>query len=207
MVTSFFYILFFAFLLIPLLPFLLIIALLIAFTSGRPILFTQKRIGKNNQPFLIYKYRTMGINADKKQRNLRDYNEAKEPAFKIHDDPRFTGIGKFLSHTGLDELPQLWNVVKGEMSLIGPRPLPLSEAKQLKPWQQARHQVKPGIISPWVLNGYHSNSFDEWMKSDILYAQQKTLAGDLILFLNAGLFWLHLLWRQLKESLSSPKPE
>ena len=141
----------------------------------------------------------MVVGAEKKQRGLIKKNEAQGPVFKIHNDPRFTPFGRFLSHTGLDELPQLINVFRGKMSIIGPRPLPVLEAKHLKPWQQERHKVKPGIISPWVLNGYHSNSFDEWMKSDIAYAYNKSLTGDLALFFNACFFWLHLVVKHFKE--------
>ncbi len=119
--------------------------------------------------------------AQRLQKKYTKFNEADGPVFKIHDDPRFTPIGKFLSHTGLDELPQLWNVLKGDMAFFGPRPLPVAEAKKLKTWQQARHAIKPGIISPWVFEGYHSKSFVEWMKSDITYAKSKSFISDCIL--------------------------
>jgi len=132
---------------------------------------------------MMYKFRTMEVGADAFQKKLQKYNEADGPVFKIRNDPRFTPIGKFLSHTGLDELPQLWNVLKGDMALIGPRPLPAGEASQLTRWQQKRHVVKPGIISPWVLNGYHSKPFTAWMQSDIEYVKQKSFWFDLMLSL------------------------
>jgi len=127
--------------------------------------------------------------AESEQKLLRRRNEATGPVFKIHNDPRFTVIGKFLSHTGLDELPQLWNVLKGEMAIVGPRPLPVFEVKHLTEWQKKRHDIKPGIISPWIVEGYHRNTFDTWMKSDLAYIQKKSFWYDLGLFYRAvGLF-------------------
>ena len=130
------------------LPLLLVVSGLIVVFSGFPIFFYQKRVGKNGAVFTMYKFRTMVGNAEKAKRNYVSLNESVGPAFKIHNDPRFTPIGKILSHTGLDELPQLFNVLRGDMALIGPRPLPVSEAKKLKPWMHARQQIRPGIISP-----------------------------------------------------------
>ncbi len=113
------------------LPFSVIVAVCIVLFSGPPILFCQKRIGLRGKPFLMYKFRTMDIGAETVKRRMVHLNEADGPVFKIRNDPRFTPIGRFLSHTGLDELPQLINVLKGEMALIGPRPLPVDEAKKL----------------------------------------------------------------------------
>ncbi|OGU58100.1 MAG: hypothetical protein A2V66_11405, partial [Ignavibacteria bacterium RBG_13_36_8] len=157
------------------LPLGLIIAMTIAVTSGFPVIFRQKRVGKGGKTFVMYKFRTMVPNAEALKAKYMHLNTANPPAFKIPDDPRYTKIGKFLSHTGLDELPQLFNVLKGEMALIGPRPLPVQEAVKLKSWQKEREKIKPGIISPWILNGYHKNSFDDWMKSDIEYAGKKSI--------------------------------
>jgi len=197
MIITLFYYLFLTTLFIALIPLQVFIGFIIATTTGFPILFKQYRIGRNNRPFLIYKFRTMNAGAENKQKDLSRANEAQGPVFKIHNDPRFTPFGRFLSHTGLDELPQFINVLKGDMSLVGPRPLPVTEAKKLKRWQQERHRIKPGIISPWVLNGYHSSSFDEWMKSDIIYAEQKSPARDVVLFLNACLFWFFLVMKNI----------
>ena len=130
------------------LPVQVIIVVLIMLTSGFPIIFRQRRMGKKGQPFVMYKFRTMVRDAEKAKRNYVSLNESVGPVFKIHNDPRFTLIGKILSHTGFDELPQLFNVLRGDMALIGPRPLPVSEAKKLKPWMHARQQIRPGIISP-----------------------------------------------------------
>lgn len=182
-------------------PFLFIIATAIYCFNGRPVFFKQKRVGQNGKLFAMYKFRTMVPNAEKLRIKLLKKNEANGLVFKIHNDPRFTGIGKFLSHTGLDELPQLFNVLKGNMALIGPRPLPVYEANKLKKWQQQRHQIKPGILSPWILNGYHSQKFDDWMKSDIQYAKRKSVAIDAILLYKGFILLLTLLWRETLNAL------
>lgn len=164
------------------LPILLAIAVLVGIFSGFPIIFSQKRTGLNGIPFTMYKFRTMIIGAEKLQTKYKKLNIAGGPAFKIPDDPRFTKFGKILSHTGLDELPQLYNVLIGEMALFGPRPLPIPEAAKLNSWQKVRQKIKPGIISPWILNGYHKNTFENWMKSDIEYVKNKSLETDVQLF-------------------------
>ncbi|MCX8009369.1 MAG: sugar transferase [Patescibacteria group bacterium] len=105
----------------------------------------------------------------------KKHNEADGPVFKIHNDPRLTKFGAFLYHTGLDEIPQLFNVLFGTMAIIGPRPLPVEEARKLKPWQKQRECVLPGIISPWILDGYHKNTFNEWMESNIEYTQKQII--------------------------------
>jgi lipopolysaccharide/colanic/teichoic acid biosynthesis glycosyltransferase len=134
--------------------------------------------------------------ADKLKQKLADKNEANGPAFKIYNDPRLTTIGKILSHTGLDELPQLYNILHGDMAIVGPRPLPVPEAKKLLLWQRERTIVKPGIVSPWVVNGYHSNSFEEWMKSDIIYAHSKNMFGDVLLLARGLLFFIELVAKE-----------
>lgn len=173
---------------------------LIMVTDGFPIFFRQKRIGKNNKIFTLFKFRTMVGGADRKQQSLRSHNESDGPVFKIHNDPRFTRIGKFLSHTGLDEFPQLWNVVRGDMALIGPRPLPVSEVAKLKPWMQKRHTVLPGIISPAVLSGNYHSDFDAWMKSDVAYAKEKSINGDIKLLFAAFIFWFKLVKRAVRSA-------
>jgi len=157
------------------------ISVIILFTSGLPIVFKQTRIGKGNKPFVMYKFRTMRAGAEDQQKIYKKQNEADGPVFKIRNDPRFTRFGRFLSHTGLDELPQLWNVIRGDMSLIGPRPLPPDEARKLTRWQRRRHLIKPGIVSPWILNGYHSRPFSDWMNSDIEYSKKKCISYDIFL--------------------------
>lgn len=170
-----------ALLVVAMLPLQFVIAALIMATSGPPILFRQQRVGRGGKAFMLYKFRTMTHGAEKRKKTLQHLNEADGPVFKIRNDPRFTTIGKFLSHAGLDELPQLWNVLRGEMALIGPRPLPVAEAKKLKPWQRERHRIKPGIISPAVFTGNYHTDFDAWIKSDIAYIRQKSVAHDLFL--------------------------
>jgi lipopolysaccharide/colanic/teichoic acid biosynthesis glycosyltransferase len=176
------------------------IMLVILLLDGTPVLFRQRRVGKDGKPFIMYKFRTMVNGAEKKQPMYVRLNESQGPAFKIHDDPRFTKVGKFLSHTGLDELPQLINVLEGTMSLIGPRPLPVSEAKKLKKWMKAREQMRPGIISPAILTGKYHENFDAWMKSDVSYVNQKDPFRDIRLFLKSFPFLAKLFLRSLRES-------
>ncbi len=194
-----FYYLFLFFLLIILSPVILIISICMIIFSGFPILYKQTRVGKQGKPFLMYKFRTMTVDADKMQQKLIIKNEADGPVFKIHDDPRFTRIGKFLSHTGLDELPQLINIVKSDMALIGPRPLPVDEVAKLTKWQKRRHNIKPGIISPWIFDGYHERTFNEWMMSDIRYIQNKSLWTDLILLEKTLLLLFRLILKETKD--------
>jgi lipopolysaccharide/colanic/teichoic acid biosynthesis glycosyltransferase len=180
------YFIFLVMITILIVPLGVFLCLIIALTSGFPVLFVQKRIGKGGKTFTLFKFRTMHVGADALQGSYRRYlNEADGPVFKIRNDPRFTRIGKFLSHTGLDELPQIVNIWKGEMAIIGPRPLPVAEAAKLKSQQRERHLVKPGILSPWVLDGYHTKPFSEWMKSDVAYAKRKNVREDMSLLLRA----------------------
>lgn len=185
------------------LPLLSAISLVIVVSSGFPVFYVQPRVGRNGRAFRIYKFRTMTRDADQAKSSIRELNEAGGPVFKIYHDPRFTSIGKFLSHTGLDELPQLFNIVRGDMAFIGPRPLPVDEARSLKPWQRQRHSVKPGIISPWIFEGYHARSFDEWMKSDVEYAGRKNVARDVSLLGKALLLFGTLI---IREILRPPSP-
>jgi len=128
----------------------------------------------------------MKVGAENDQKKYAHLNEADGPVFKIRNDPRFVGIGKSLARTGLDELPQLINVIKGEMSLVGPRPLPVYEAKKLTNAQKARELVKPGMTSSWVISGAHSLSFAEWMKLDRIYVEKASLLGDLSILLKTS---------------------
>jgi len=191
------YTIFICLLLVLTFPLQVVIATINFVFSGKPVFFVQKRIGKNGKAFLMYKFRTMELDAERKQRVYRKLNEADGPVFKIRNDPRFTNFGKWLSHTGLDELPQLINIIKGDMALFGPRPLPVFEAKQLTKKQKKRELILPGILSPWVLNGYHKRSFATWMKSDIEYVQKKTFWYDVRLFFQAVGFMLRLFLREV----------
>ena len=130
----------------------------------------------------------MRMGTEKEQKNLKHLNEADGPVFKIYNDPRYTKFGKILARTGLDELPQLINVLKGEMSWVGPRPCPVYEAKKLNLTQKVRELVNPGITSSWVTSGAHKLKFSQWMKLDAEYIKTGTLATDLsILFKTVGM--------------------
>lgn len=196
-VRNFFYRAFILSLFILSLPIQVAISTSIIITSGFPFIYSQKRAGKDGKIFVLYKFRTMRKNAESDKNNLLKFNEADGPVFKIHNDPRFTKIGKLLSHTGLDELPQLFNVLKGDMALLGPRPLPVLEAKKLKSWQKKRHSIKPGVVSPWIVNGYHQQSFNTWMKSDIAYIEKKNLIYDSKLCIKVCTLMPKLIYREI----------
>ncbi len=143
-------------------PVLAGISLLIMLTAGRPIFFHQKRVGKHKNTFIIYKFRVMYKGADKHQWRHRKDNEAPDPMYKNWNDPRYVGIGRWLSKAGFDELPQLFNILKGEMSFVGPRPLPHKEATQLTPQWDFRYQVKPGVFSEWSLATTRHDTLNGW---------------------------------------------
>ena len=165
-------------------PFMIIISLLIKLTSPGPIIFKQERVGLRGRQFNLYKFRTMVINAENIRKDLNDKNEMDGPVFKIKDDPRVTKVGKFLRKTGLDELPQLLNVLKGEMSLIGPRPPLKSETLQYKRWQLRRLSVKPGLSCFWQIKPKRNSiRFDKWMELDLAYIDNWSLRLDLIILI------------------------
>lgn len=167
-------------------PVLIVLGVVVFLFSGWPIIYKQKRVGRKGKVFEMYKFRTMEIGAEEKQAGLRSQNEADGPAFKMEDDPRFTKIGKFLSHTGVDELPQFFNIFLGNMNLVGPRPLPVAEAQKIpKKYKEVREQVKPGIISPWLFEGYHRLSFEKWMESDCRYVKKRSFSYDSALIARA----------------------
>jgi exopolysaccharide biosynthesis polyprenyl glycosylphosphotransferase len=172
------------FIIICLSPVLLGIALLIKTTSKGPIIFRQARVGLRGRQFSLFKFRTMIVDAEKLKKELEAENEADGPVFKIKDDPRITSIGKFLRRTGLDELPQLFNVLKGEMSLIGPRPPLPSETLQYKRWQLRRLSVKPGLSCFWQIKPDRNNiKFEKWMELDLAYIDNWSLRLDFIILL------------------------
>jgi len=165
-------------------PIFFIIYVLIKTTSKGEGFYQQWRTGKNKKPFKIIKFRTMVEDADKIKKKYKFLNKADGPVFKIYEDPRFTKIGKFLSHTGLDELPQLINILKGEMDFVGPRPFPIEEAEKIPQKYNVRFSVLPGITSLWVVKGAFHDNFDYWMKLDIEYIKNKNFWYDLkIIFL------------------------
>ncbi len=165
-------------------PLLLVIGLAIRFTSPGPVFFLQERLGLGKRTFRIFKFRTMVANAEKLLGSLEHLNETGGPNFKVRNDPRITGVGSFLRKTSLDELPQLINVLLGDMSLVGPRPLPLRDYHGFsEDWHRRRFCVKPGITCLWQIMGRNTISFDRWMELDISYIDTWTLWLDLqILF-------------------------
>ena len=171
-------------LLVLLSPLMLIIALLIKLTSKGPVIYRQARVGLRGRQFDLYKFRTMVAGADKIRLDLESKNEMDGPVFKIKDDPRITAIGKFLRRTGFDELPQLINVLKGEMSLIGPRPPLKSETEQYKRWQLRRLSVKPGLSCFWqIIPDRNTVKFEKWMEMDLAYIDNWSPRLDFIILL------------------------
>lgn len=164
---------------IALLPFLFFIALLIKLDSRGPVFFIQERCGRGGRGFGMFKFRTMVENAEEMKRDLHEKNEVNGPMFKIFNDPRVTRLGMFLRATKLDELPQLWNVLKGEMSLVGPRPLAYKEMDGDPEWREFRLTVKPGMTGAWQVNNGDYRSFEEWVYWDTFYVKNRSLLLDL----------------------------
>lgn len=170
--------------LVLLAPLLLAIALAIRATSPGPAIFAQERYGFGKRRFRMYKFRTMVANAEELQHDLEERNEVEGPVFKIRDDPRVTALGRFLRRTSLDEVPQLWNVVRGEMSLVGPRPLPERDVHLFdESWLMRRFSVPPGITGLWQVHGRSDVGFDDWMALDLRYIDQWSPMLDLELLL------------------------
>jgi exopolysaccharide biosynthesis polyprenyl glycosylphosphotransferase len=159
-------------------PLMTVVALMIRVTSPGPALFAQDRVGMNQRRFRLYKFRSMVVDADERKKDLAHLNEKDGPAFKILNDPRITKLGRFLRKTSIDELPQLFNVLKGEMSLVGPRP-PLPDEVSRYDWLfRRRLSVKPGITCVWQVSGRSTTTFDEWMKMDKHYVENWCLWLD-----------------------------
>jgi exopolysaccharide biosynthesis polyprenyl glycosylphosphotransferase len=165
--------------LVVLSPVMLAIAIAVKFDSGGPILFVQERVGLNRRRFPAYKFRTMVVDAEKLQPELEHLNEAEGPVFKIEADPRCTRFGRWLRRVSLDELPQLANVFMGDMSLVGPRPLPVRDVDRIDTrWHRRRFSVKPGITCLWQINS-REPKFEEWIRSDMEYIDNWSLTLDL----------------------------
>lgn len=162
---------------------LVMLGVLIDDPHGSPI-FKQTRIGRHGKEFKMYKFRSMVVNAEALKASLQDQNEMDSIAFKIKDDPRITRFGKFLRATSLDELPQLFNVLKGDMSLVGPRPPLPEEVAQYENWQKIRLCVTPGIVCIWqIADNRNDIPFDEWVRMDIKYIKARSFWFDLKLIL------------------------
>ncbi len=165
------------------LPLMTLAALAVKLTSPGPIFFAQRRDGLGGRPFTIYKFRTMVVDAEWQQASLRARSEQDGPAFKLKNDPRVTRLGRFLRATSIDELPQLWNVLKGDMSLVGPRPLPCAESQACRGWQRWRLNVTPGLTCIWQVYGRSRVSFVDWVRMDLRYIRTRALWLDLKLLL------------------------
>jgi exopolysaccharide biosynthesis polyprenyl glycosylphosphotransferase len=161
-------------------PFFLIIAVIIKMSSPGPVLYNWNVVGLNKRPFKSWKFRTMVANADELKDNLSDRNEMKGPVFKIANDPRVTWIGRFLRKYSLDELPQLWSVLKGDMSLVGPRPAGTNEIGRYESWHRRKLSIKPGITCLWQVSGRNKiENFDEWVKLDLQYIDNWSIWMDI----------------------------
>ena len=176
--------------LILLSPIITIVACAIKLTSKGPIFFLQKRVGKNGELFNMYKFRSMVVNAEELKEKLKHKNEMSGPMFKMKDDPRVTKVGKFIRKTSLDELPQLWNVLKGDMSLVGPRPSLPKEVEQFDSWMFKRLSVRPGLTCYWQVSGRNNIDFEDWMKLDVKYVEERNFWIDIkLIFKTVGVLF------------------
>jgi exopolysaccharide biosynthesis polyprenyl glycosylphosphotransferase len=165
------------------LPVIPVIVILIKLDSPGPVLFRQKRVGKNGRVFDFFKFRSMHLGAENVIASLRPLSGVDGPVFKLKEDPRVTGTGRFLRRSSLDELPQLLNVLKGDMSIVGPRPNLPSEVSQYLPWQRRRLDVTPGITCFWQIAGRSHIGFQEWMRLDLEYIRSRSLITDIKIML------------------------
>ena len=171
-------------------PLFIIIAIIIKTTSKGPVFFSQRRVGKNGKEFYMYKFRSMVVNAEELKEKLSAQNEMSGPMFKMKDDPRVTKVGKFIRKTSIDELPQLWNVLKGDMSLVGPRPSLPKEVAQFEDWMYKRLEVKPGLTCYWQVSGRNNIDFEDWMKLDVKYVKERNLWIDIkLIFKTVGVLF------------------
>lgn len=168
-------------------PVMLIAAIAIRIESRGPIIFSQERVGLNGKLFRMYKFRSMVQNAEKLLNTLMDKNEMSGPMFKIAKDPRITNVGRFIRKTSIDELPQLFNVLKGDMSLVGPRPNLPTEVEQFTNYQRQKLYAKPGITCYWQVMGRNSIGFKEWIELDLKYIKDRSILLDFKLILKTFL--------------------
>ncbi len=162
-------------------PIIVLSAIAIKTTSKGPVFFRQMRSGQFGNAFPVYKLRTMVVDAEELKETLQVLNERDGPAFKMKNDPRVTRVGGILRKTGLDELPQLWNVLVGHMAIVGPRPLPCNEDAKCEIWQRRRLDTKPGLTCVWQISKSRRISFADWMRMDLRYADRRTIGGDISL--------------------------
>jgi exopolysaccharide biosynthesis polyprenyl glycosylphosphotransferase len=167
-------------LLAPVFP---VIALAIVLSSRGPVLYRSTRLGKGGRPFTFLKFRSMVVDAHENRHSLLHLNEVDGPVFKLANDPRVTPVGGFIRRTSIDELPQLFNVLRGEMSLVGPRPPIPDEVEKYEPWQRRRLDVTPGITCLWQISGRSKLGFNEWMRLDLQYIQHRSFKLDMKILL------------------------
>jgi len=167
-------------LLIPIIP---LIAVMIKLDTPGPVFYRQQRVGRRGRVFDFYKFRSMFADADERKKEVEALNEQDGPVFKVRSDPRVTSVGRFLRRSSLDEIPQIFNVVKGQMSIVGPRPPLPSEVLRYQPWHRKRLEVTPGITCLWQISGRSHVSFNEWMRLDMEYIKQRSLRTDLLILL------------------------
>lgn len=160
-------------------PILLIVAILIKLESKGPAIFSQSRIGLNGKEFKMYKFRSMVQNAEELKEKLAKENEMSGPMFKMKNDPRVTKVGKFIRKTSIDELPQLFNILKGDMTLVGPRPSLPREVEKFESWMLKRLEVKPGLTCYWQVSGRNNIDFYDWMKLDLKYVDDMSFWLDI----------------------------
>jgi exopolysaccharide biosynthesis polyprenyl glycosylphosphotransferase len=164
-------------------PLLLVFGAIIRFTSRGPVLFRQQRVGRHAKAFHMLKFRSMVVNAEELKAKLMAQNEQSGPVFKMKRDPRITRVGRFIRKYSIDELPQLLNVLRGEMSIVGPRPAVPSEVARYDAWQRRRLSVRPGLTCVWQVSGRNEISFEEWMYLDMQYIDHWSFAQDFQLIL------------------------
>ena len=169
--------------LVVLSPLLLVIAILIYLEDKGPVIYSQTRIGKDGRAFKLYKFRSMCVDADEKLKDLQKLNERDGPVFKIKNDPRVTKVGKFIRKTCIDERPQLVNIIKGDMSIVGPRPPLPNEVEQYNSYQKQRLLVVPGLTCYWQIQKGEETTFDEWVELDLKYIKERSILLDFRLIL------------------------
>jgi exopolysaccharide biosynthesis polyprenyl glycosylphosphotransferase len=167
--------------LVLLAPVLGVVALAVRLDDGGPVLFRQRRVGRGGAPFSICKFRTMCVDAERRLADLRGQHDGAGPLFKLHDDPRVTRVGQFLRRTSLDELPQLWNVLVGEMSLVGPRPALPSEVERYRDFDDRRLLVTPGITGLWQVSGRSDLDWAEGVRLDQYYVENWSFLHDIVI--------------------------
>lgn len=164
-------------------PLCLLTAVAVKLEDGGPVIYSQIRAGKNGKPFKFYKFRSMCVDAEKKRKDLKNFDESDGPVFKITHDPRITKVGKVIRKSSIDELPQLANILRGDMTIVGPRPPLPDEVAQYTPEQMHRLDVKPGLTCYWQCSGRSDLSFEKWMELDFKYIQERGFWTDLKIIL------------------------